>query len=1243
MTNEQYLELYNLLFDANIDIKDYEGMEEEIKDDILPELVDELIKYGYDGDYTYQSMYWFIKGLKVSKPSITPKEAPKINENKPFNPSDVTLKPTQTKTLKFHFRPDINDKQLKNVFLRPLNPKVSQSFKDDLNFVHKAFKAMKNKNISYDEYKRIKYGDLQTDLINEITNSLYTNPTNWNIDFSNMSVKTREAIFDMLNNYLSTTLGEMATTYKFEFAFKVNGSWRSKPLTPELYRKLRENFTQKTFIYNAMERDYSYTPNNFSNPEEWDVIDWTLFDAIGVKLINERKGEKQKKGGYFRYINKTDLDLRRYQIFDKLYKMNKKGKKKQRKELNDYCFVYALRQDGFNNDDLNKLRARFCCRYQSPKNINLVCQEFKIHLIIHDLEYKSNHSLIRNQGKKNPGQKGTYLGVPKEEAKYIVEMNLFKDHFFLEEPTPYTRDYIVHKYVNKEVVPEQCYNKRFNKNCWYVTKEENRFMKSGALIKLLFDSDNFRPTTYNEESILNTVNLNKVNADDIQNLEYDEQACIQKIEPKKKIKKYDLKMVKTYWYADFEADTSKEIHVPYMCCLHSKDGFMKKEFRGVDCAEDLLNFLPNGAVVYFHNLGYDFRFLAKFGVKNTIIKGTKTMKGKLAYNDKILEFRDTLPILSCKLSALPEMFDIKGIKKELFPYNYYTIDRLNENNGIALIEGAGDNEKSPWSDEDYKTFNENIDAIPKCRIDDKHFNMWLYCSFYCHQDVNILRLGFNKFCASFNKEFGLNPFDFISAASLANEVFNKLVYYPNGNLYKVGGHVRLFMQKAIRGGRCMCAFNKRWNVKGKISDYDAVSLYASAMARLWTVEGKPEVLKHNGKGYKSIPDYLKKYNSSNTGTGAYIIEISITHVGKHLALPMIVKETKEGNLNEGTKSPTISWSDTGIDEEHPLKMIVDNITLEDLIEFQKITFNVIRGYVWNGKRDYRIRYAIKKIFNKRLEYKAQHNSLEQLYKLIMNSCYGKTIEKPVMKDWKYIKDETIYNKKLKKETNKLNDFLNNHYNTIDEHIQLEGSNIHAFHCFAPIDKHFNFSLLGIQVLSMSKRITNEVSCLAYDLGCQIYYTDTDSFHLRYDDIPIIEEAYKKKYNRELRGKQMGQFHSDFPEIKDHKETPYSIHSIFIGKKLYIDELTDSTGEISYMVRGKGLTQKSIKAQADKYGGFIPLYEALYNGSSVTFDLADGQPSFTLNKNMTISTNDHFYRQAKTTYKEGNINEYFPKI
>ena len=172
LTNERIIELYNLLFDASIIIEDYEGEENLIRSDLMNELINKLDEYGYDGEYEYQPLFWFIKGLKVTKPSITPKEAPKINENKPFNPTDVTLKPTKTHSLKFHFRPDIKDKQLNDVFLRPLNPKVSQGFKDDLNFVHQAFKTMKKENISYDEYKRIKYGDLQTDLINENANSL---------------------------------------------------------------------------------------------------------------------------------------------------------------------------------------------------------------------------------------------------------------------------------------------------------------------------------------------------------------------------------------------------------------------------------------------------------------------------------------------------------------------------------------------------------------------------------------------------------------------------------------------------------------------------------------------------------------------------------------------------------------------------------------------------------------------------------------------------------------------------------------------------------------------------------------------------------------------------------------------------------------------------------------------------------------------------------------------------------------
>ena len=33
---------------------------------------------------------------------------------------------------------------------------------------------------------------------------------------------------------------------------------------------------------------------------------------------------------------------------------------------------------------------------------------------------------------------------------------------------------------------------------------------------------------------------------------------------------------------------------------------------------------------------------------------------------------------------------------------------------------------------------------------------------------------------------------------------------------------------------------------------------------------------------------------------------------------------------------------------------------------------------------------------------------------------------------------------------------------------------------------------------------NEVMCLAYDIGCHIYYQDTDSFMIMTDELPKLE-------------------------------------------------------------------------------------------------------------------------------------------
>lgn len=125
------------------------------------------------------------------------------------------------------------------------------------------------------------------------------------------------------------------------------------------------------------------------------------------------------------------------------------------------------------------------------------------------------------------------------------------------------------------------------------------------------------------------------------------------------------------------------------------------------------------------------------------------------------------------------------------------------------------------------------------------------------------------------------------------------------------------------------------------------------------------------------------------------------------------------------------------------------------------------------------------------------------------------------------------------------------------------------------------------------------------------------------------------------GNQLGQFHSDFPTINEHDEIPKAVESYFLMKKMYIDKLQDSTGDVDYMSRGKGLTQNSIKYASKQFDDdYMKLYEHLYNGNECAFDLTQGQPCFEMNKNMTISTKKHFIRKICTKYEEGNREEYF---
>ena len=83
-----------------------------------------------------------------------------------------------------------------------------------------------------------------------------------------------------------------------------------------------------------------------------------------------------------------------------------------------------------------------------------------------------------------------------------------------------------------------------------------------------------------------------------------------------------------------------------------------------------------------------------------------------------------------------------------------------------------------------------------------------------------------------------------------------------------------------------------------------------------------------------------------------------------------------------------------------------------------------------------------------------------------------------------------------------------------------------------------------------------------------------------------------------------------------------MRSIFLGKKSYIDELSDDAGNIAWHMRMKGIPSKCMLSKVASCFNRDPmqLYEWLLRGKTVEFDLnADGACCFKTTKTHRIIT------------------------
>ena len=289
---------------------------------------------------------------------------------------------------------------------------------------------------------------------------------------------------------------------------------------------------------------------------------------------------------------------------------------------------------------------------------------------------------------------------------------------------------------------------------------------------------------------------------------------------------------------------------------------------------------------------------------------------------------------------------------------------------------------------------------------------------------------------------------------------------------------------------------------------------------------------------------------------------------------------------------------------------ISNIKLEDYCKYYDFDCDIIRGYKWIDNKDFKVRDIIKYLYDTRTKFKKEGNPIKQIFKLIMNSAYGKTYQKPILFDKKYLKQKTSHyltEKELKSldkgtdlfhghvlETRNgklcyvdypLNKFMIKNSAKIINSTKLY-KNMYEVKIAKSIYQYANNNLFGVTILDMSKRIMNEVMTLAEELDIKIFYQDTDSMHIEKKRLDDLVTAYKTKYGRDLIGANLGQFHSDFDELTG---DVYATKSIFLGKKAYIDMLENDKGEHSVHYRMKGIPLKCVK------------YHALQNYTDISID------------------------------------------
>ena len=866
-------------------------------------------------------------------------------------------------------------------------------------------------------------------------------------------------------------------------------------------------------------------------------------------------------------------------------------------------------------------------------------------------------------------------------GKIIFEIALINKHYIPIIETKMT-SYYISNYDDVKLEENAKSIVKLNSKGKYIS-DKTRYITTDKAIKLLLDKQEKFFIDYHDVYKSNDfISENENDYDDID-------LCYDKIQYRNYEIKEHKKPIKIF-VADFETHFSNENGynlTPILCCIKNDSESKCFYEKDSNCSEALLNYVCDKCKddivpkIVFHNLKFDAGILlknVKINPTRVIERGGMLMSMDILYNKRKITFQDSMAYLSMPLKSFSKTFQL-DVKKEILPYNYY-VEGYNE---IISVEEFKNVIKNRYDSEAVKIAKQKASQTHKsisfelekyknevslealniandwglCK--DNYINMTEYNMKYCEMDCEVLYQGLMKFDKIakqniFNIDVDIMMENFksdLNKYELTNEDKNEMIELRNQELknfnsqsifnYKsissIGdsfmrindafddvvdlcGITRRFISKASCGGRVQTAYNNKIHIKNKIlSDFDGVSLYPSAMFRLTKeyggiLKGKPKIIK----------DLTIEFLNECDG---YFVEIKINKVNKKRAFSVLGLRLEDRRLYNDSKLKNCY-------------VVVDKITLEMLIEYNMIEYDIIKGYYFDEGRNPNMGVEVKKLFDLRLKAKSENNEgLSTTYKLMMNSCYGKCGLKASDYTTSYCSKD------------KFSSIYNNQASSIYSYEYLDNDMV-KYKKMNDIDLHYNAIHVSSEILSMSKKIMNEIMYLAEDNNINIYYTDTDSMHIDYNDIDKLSNLYKEKFNDselhnngELIGKKLCQFHSDFDSKiiskQSKKDDIVAIESIFLGAKCYIDKITnlenineDSTlknkNAIDYHIRAKGVNVDCIVKLAEDYynGDVMKVYHELLNNKQLTFDLSCGGNKASFKTSDFNVINNHIVRNIK---------------